>query len=145
MNGTNYRKIIAMTVLGLTAAVSLPTAYANDAHHTATAETAPKTAAEIWTAIDKHVAELKAVVASGKLGEAHEHAFAVRDLVRTLPDHSASLKPEALAKIKADVKFVDTIAARIDKAGDSNDKAGTEENLTKLEAILKTMKSEYPA
>lgn len=149
MNGTTYRNALAIAALALASSTTLPAAQANDARNTggtvAVAETAAKTSAEVWKAIDADMAKLKAVVAGGKLGEAHEHAFAVRDLVRTLPDHSPGLKPEALARIKANVKFVDTLATRIDKAGDANDKAGTQEALSKMENVLKAMRSEYPA
>jgi hypothetical protein len=108
------------------------------------AVTIPATAAEIWGAIDVHMGTLRGVVKAGKLGEAHEHAFAVRDLVRALPTHSPGLSEAAMATVKSNVKFVDTLATRIDQTGDSGDQAGTEANLAKLEAVLKTLRAQYP-
>lgn len=105
----------------------------------------PATSAEIWKAIDMHLTELHAVIATGVLKTVHEHAFAIRDLVRALPSHSPGLTPDALAKVKAQVPFVDTLATRLDQTGDANDKPGTEANTTKLEKVLKDIRANYPA
>lgn len=107
--------------------------------------TIPATAAEIWKAIDMHMAELRADIKKGALHKVHEHAFAVRDLVRALPTHSPGLSAEAIAKVTEQVKFVDTLAERLDQTGDANDKAGTEANTVKLENLLKSIRANYPA
>ena len=106
--------------------------------------TIPATSAEIWKAIDMHVKELHATVDKNALSTVHEHAFAIRDLVRALPTHSAGLSADALTKVKAQVTFVDTLADRLDQTGDANDKPGTVANLTKLEGVLKTIRANYP-
>ena len=103
----------------------------------------PATSAEIWRAIDSHVQELHAAVAKGKLTSVHLDAFAIRDLTRGLSTHSQGLPETALAKIKEQSKFVDTLAARLDQTGDANDKPGTESNLSKLEGVLKTIRDQY--
>lgn len=108
------------------------------------AVTIPATAAEIWTAIDMHVKELHADIDKGALNKVHEHAFAVRDLVRGLPTHSPGLSADALAKVKAGVKFVDTLAERLDQTGDANDKPGTVANTEKLEKQLASIRANYP-
>jgi hypothetical protein len=55
------------------------------------------------------------------------------------------LSAEALAKVTSQAKFVDTLAERLDQTGDANDKAGTEDNLAKLETVLKNIRANYPA
>lgn len=108
------------------------------------ATTIPATSAEIWKAIDMHVAELHADINKGALKTVHEHAFAIRDLVRALPTRSPQLTADALAKVKAQVPFVDTLATRLDQTGDANDKPGTDANTTKLEKVLKDIRANYP-
>ena len=104
----------------------------------------PGTSAGIWAAIDTHMKELHAAITQGKLNTVHQHAFAVRDLVRALPSHSASLSASALATVATQGKFVDTLAERLDQSGDANDKAGTEDNTRKLENVLKALRAQYP-
>ena len=99
----------------------------------------PETADGIWQAIDMHTGELKAAIGSGALNTVHEHAFAIRDLVAALPAHSPSLSTEDQAKQQADVKFVATLADRLDETGDAGDKAGTQSNYEKLSAVLAGM------
>ncbi len=105
----------------------------------------PGTSAEIWPAIDGHINELHGLIAKGTLSSVHQHAYAVRDLVRALPTHSQGLSPMALATVSTQVKFVDTLAVRLDASGDANDKPGTTANLAKLENILKSIRSQYVA
>jgi len=106
--------------------------------------TIPSTSAGIWQAINVHVKELHAAIALGKLNTVHQHAFAVRDLVRALPAHSANLSASALATVKSQTKYVDTLADRLDHSGDANDKAGTVDNARKLDAVLKALRAQYP-
>ena len=96
----------------------------------------PETADAIWQAIDQHSAELKTTIASGTLGEVHHHAFAIRDLVAALPSHSPTLSTEDQVKLEGEVKFVTTLADRLDQTGDANDKVGTQENYDKLVTVL---------
>ena len=104
----------------------------------------PATSDAIWQSIDKETEQLAALIQSGKLEEVHHRAFAIRDLVAALPAKSASLGPEKVAQVKANVKFVDTLAARLDATGDAKDKAGTESNFQKLKTVLKTIRATYP-
>ncbi len=107
--------------------------------------TIPATSADIWRDIDHHISDLQVLIEKGKLDEVHVHAYAVRDLVRALPSHSPKLSADALAKVKAQSKFVDTLATRLDQSGDSGDKAGTIAGLSKLEGVLKSIRAQYPA
>ena len=96
----------------------------------------PETADGIWKAIDQQSADLKATIQSGDLKEVHHKAFAIRDLVAALPSHSPKLTPDDQTKLQGEVKFVATLADRLDAAGDSGDKAGAQDNYDKLVAVL---------
>jgi len=103
----------------------------------------PATAEAIWQSIDEERQELSKVIEAGKLDEVHHHAFAIRDFVAALPSHSNSLPANKLAKVKANGKFVATLAERLDVSGDAKDKSGTESNFKKLERILKSIRKNY--
>ena len=143
MKKTSIRPILVAVLMTLAPAfaAAIPAAAAEEKE---AAVTIPATAAEIWQAIDMHVKELHADIDKGALKNVHAHAFAVRDLVRGLPTHSPGLSVDANAKVKDQVTFVDTLAGRLDKTGDANDKPGTVSNLTKLEGVLKTIRANYP-
>lgn len=96
----------------------------------------PDTADGIWQAIEQHSAELKATIANGPLSEVHRHAFAIRDLVAALPARSPTLPAEDQAKLEGEVKFVATLATRLDETGDAGDKAGSQANYDKLVTVL---------
>ncbi|MBI2379493.1 MAG: transporter [Gammaproteobacteria bacterium] len=106
--------------------------------------TIPATSTAIWQAVDTHLGALRALVAKNELATVHEHAFAVRDLVRALPSRSPGLSEEAKAQVAANVRFVDTLSARLDASGDAKDKPGTEASLRKLEGVLKQIRVKYP-
>ena len=103
----------------------------------------PATSAAIWQAIDREIAALDKVIATGKLEAAHHHAFAVRDLVNALPSKSTALKAAQLTQIKSGGKFVSTLAARIDASGDANNKSETAANVQKLKDQLKAIRANY--
>lgn len=96
----------------------------------------PDTADGIWQAIEQHSAELKATIANGPLSEVHLHAFAIRDLVAGLPARSPTLPAEDQAKLEGEVKFVATLATRLDETGDAGDQAGSQANYDKLVTVL---------
>ena len=128
-------------VVAATPAVeSAPAASAPEAMPAAEPEAAPMaipaTADAIWQEIDKHSAELKATIDSGSLSEVHHHAFAIRDLVAALPSHSPTLPAEDQSKLEGEVKFVSTLADRLDQSGDGNDKAATQSSYEQLVKVL---------
>ena len=94
----------------------------------------PATVPEIWKKIHQQQAELIKTVAKKDLGEAHDHAFAIRDLVKALPAKvAAEHKPNA----EAGVKEIRKLAADIDKSGAAGAQKATEANVKKMgEAIL---------
>ena len=91
----------------------------------------PQTADAIWKALDQQSADLKATISSGGLKDVHHKAFAIRDLVAALPSHSPTLPADDQTKLQGEIKFVATLADRLDAAGDSNDKAGAQDNYDK--------------
>ena len=129
----------------LLGATLIGTRIVTGAEETEAKVTIPATAGGIWQAIDGHIAELHSALTAGKLDGVHVHAYAVRDLVRALPAHSPNLPADALAKVKGESKFVDTLAERLDHTGDANDKMGTQANLQKLEGVLKLLRAQYPS
>jgi hypothetical protein len=105
--------------------------------------TSPEITVSIWQAIDAKSAALKKTIDAGKLDEIHHEAFAIRDLVAALPAHSTSLPADKLAKVHDGVKFVATLAARLDATGDAKDMAGTQQNYAKLMTVLASLRSNY--
>jgi hypothetical protein len=104
----------------------------------------PATSEAIWRSIDKETEQLAALIQTGKFEEVHHHAFAIRDLVAALPARSGSLPADKLAQVKANSKFVATLAGRLDATGDAKDKAGTESNFRKLKDVLGVIRADYP-
>jgi predicted membrane protein len=103
----------------------------------------PDTVAAIWQSVDRETEGMAKEIQTGKLGELHQRAFAIRDLVGALPALSASMTADKLAKIKSDAKFVATLAQRLDAAGDANNKATAESNFEKLRDVLKSIRANY--
>jgi len=111
----------------------------------ATSHAEAKTVGELWRGIKTHEAELRRLVEAKDLGKVHEVAFAVRDLVAAMPgQQSAQLPPARLAKLKGNVKYVATLAERLDAAGDAKDEAATERNVTQLQAVIAAIEALYP-
>jgi hypothetical protein len=100
------------------------------------AQAIPDSADAIWRAIDQKRGELKASIDSGSLANVHHQAFAIRDLVAALPVHSPGQSADQQAKLQGEVKFVATLADRLDQAGDSGDRAGAQSDYEKLVAVL---------
>jgi hypothetical protein len=103
----------------------------------------PATSTEILVAIDQHVNELNKTIQAEKLDEVHHHAFAIRDLVDALPEHSSQLSSDKLDQVKANMKYVDVLAKRLDASGDEKDKVTTQTNFTKLQTVLESIRSSY--
>lgn len=114
------------------------------------AETSAKTAIPatlegVWQAIDSKSADLKKTIDKGALDEVHHHAFAIHDLAAALPEKSTSLSPENLAKVRSGVKFVATLAERLDATGDAKDATGVKQNFDKLKSVLASLRQNYAA
>lgn len=94
----------------------------------------PATVEEIWQAIHKQQGKLVSVVNKKELGEAHDHAFAIRDLVKALP---AKVAAEFRTKAEEGAKEITKLAADIDKSGAAGAQKATEANVKKMgEAVI---------
>ena len=103
----------------------------------------PATVPEIWKEIHKQQAELVSTVKKKDLGEAHDHAFAIRDLVKALP---AKVAAEHRAKAEAGAKDITRLAAAIDNSAAAGAQKATEANVKKMgEAILALQTKLQPA
>lgn len=89
----------------------------------------PATEDEIWKAIHKQQVKLTDRVAKKDLGEAHDHAFAIRDLVKALPD---KVPADSKAKAEEGAKEITKLAADIDKSAAAGAQKATEENVKRL-------------
>lgn len=98
----------------------------------------PGTVEDIWKEIEKHQKLLVDVVAKKDLGEAHDHGFAIRDLVRAIP-----AKGPAGSKIKAEesAKEIAKIAADIDKSSAARAQKATEANVKKMETAIRVLRA----
>jgi len=102
----------------------------------------PATVEEIWKEIHKQHGKLVSVVAKKDLGEAHDHAFAIRDLVKALP---AKVPAETKAKTEVASKEITKIAADIDKSGAAGAQKATEANVKKMEAAITALQASLKA
>ena len=98
----------------------------------------PATVAEIWTAIHLQQTKLTAVVAKKDLGEAHDHAFAIRDLVEALP---AKVAAEHKTHAETSAKGIAKLASDIDKSGAAGAQKATEANVKKLETAVAALEA----
>src|SRR5215216_2738715 len=73
----------------------------------------PPTVEEIWKEIHKQQGKLTDTVAKKDLGEAHDHAFAIRDLVKALPEKIAA---DIKTKAEEGAKEITKLASDIDKS-----------------------------
>ncbi len=119
-----------------TAPTEAPAPPAMEAEEASTPTSIPDSADGIWMAIDKQSAELKIAIDGNTLKDVHHMAFAIRDLVAALPERSPTLSAEDKSKLENEVKFVSTLADRLDETGDSGDQAGSQANYEKLAAVL---------
>lgn len=137
-------KTKTILAMGLCAAIGLFTAHtglAAEHEHGEHNEGAkkvqiPDTVEGIWKEIHKHHEESAATVKAKKLGEVHEHAFAIRDLAKALP---AKAHPDHKKMVENAVKRVSQLAEDLDKSGDAGNQATTEANLKKMDAALKAL------
>jgi len=99
----------------------------------------PAAVADIWKEIYKQQARLARTVAKKDLGVAHDHAFAIRDLVKALP---GKIVPKHKATAEASAKEITKLAADIDKSGAARAQKATEENVKKLDAAVKALEAQ---
>lgn len=123
--------ILAWTAAGLPGHAQAPDAF--------------KDAAAVWQKVQSKLGQLDKVVEEKKLESVHEAAFAIRDLVKTLPPKSKALPAEGQKKLATGVKTVGQLAKLLDKYGDANDLAKTQEQQKKMHTVLAAIEGLYPA
>lgn len=98
---------------------------------------APK---EIWGQIQQEQAQLEAVIQGAMLGEVHQHADKIRDLVAAAAAATTQgLDANDTAKLQALVTGVGAVAAKLDTAGDSGDSKLVQEHYAALQRQLKLL------
>ena len=102
----------------------------------------PATVELIWKEIQKQQGKLASVVAKKDLGEAHDHAFAIRDLVKALP---AKVPAGNKAKTEEAAKEITKLAADIDKSGAAGAQKATEANVKKMDAAIAALQASLKA
>lgn len=102
----------------------------------------PATVELIWKEILKQQGKLASVVAKKDLGEAHDHAFAIRDLVKALP---GKVPAESKAKTEEAAKEITKLAADIDKSGAAGAQKATEANVKKLDSAIAALQASLKA
>ena len=133
---------LAFTAMPILAQEKKPAPAADDGGHSHFIKI-PATVPEIWKKIHQQQAGLIKTVAKKDLGEAHDHAFAIRDLVKALP---AKVSPGHKAHAEAGAKEIRTLAADIDKSGAAGAQKATEANVKKMgEAIVALQAKLQPA
>lgn len=104
-----------------------------------------KGAAATWMKITATNAALDKVIKSKNLSTVHEAAFALRDIVKTLPTQSQALAPDKQKSLASQVKNVEQVAKMLDESGDAKDQKATEENQSSMNDALSIIKGLYPA
>jgi hypothetical protein len=102
----------------------------------------PATVEDIWKEIQKQQGKLASVVAKKDLGEAHDHAFAIRDLVKALP---AKVPAESKAKAEEGAKEITKLAADIDKSSAAKAQKTTEANVKKMDTAIAALQTNLKA
>lgn len=102
-------------------------------------------AGETWSGILADRKSLDETIKSGKLSEAHELAFAIRDGVVTLPYKSSGLALGKQKALGAQVQKVAAIAENIDRYADAGNAVRTKAEYAKLVKSLDAIEALYPA
>lgn len=102
----------------------------------------PSTAEGIWKEIASQQKKLASVVEDNYLIEAHDHGYAIRDLVRALP---SKVSAEDKAKTEAASVEIAKIAAAIDKSSAAAAQKTTAENVQKMTAAVEALRVQLKA
>lgn len=137
--------LLLVALLGLGISYAPPVAAHEPTKNGEKPEAVPTTLNGIWHEVSEHQQELAGVIKNKQLAKVHEIAFHIRDLIYAMADKSTSLPAANLSKVKANSKFLATLAGRLDEAGDANDQARTEETYQQFSNLLKSIEAQYPA
>ncbi len=98
----------------------------------------PATVADILKEIEKQQTRLEKIVADKKLPDAHDHAFAIRDLAKSLV---AKVPAAKKADVEQAAKKITEVAAAIDKSSAAGAQKTTESNAAAMGRAIKTLKT----
>lgn len=101
-------------------------------------------AGKTWGEIEQARAGLDQAIQTEKLEQVHQAAFAVRDQVRRLPEHSAALPAPQRQELQAHVQHVDQLAQMLDEAGDAKNVRSTHQHHVALNDTLAKIRALYP-
>ncbi|MBC7806977.1 MAG: hypothetical protein H7145_12590 [Akkermansiaceae bacterium] len=135
---------VAAFALALTLSAGAVHAQATTKPKTTVAMTFAKAGAS-WQSIVADRKALGDVIRAGKLSEAHELAFSIRDAAVTLPYKSGALSPAKKIALGKQVALVATIAESIDRYGDAGNASKTKAEYARLKKALSGIEALYPA
>lgn len=116
----------------------------HEASETMRTRAASETLGGLWRAVKAQEEELDNLIKAKDLGKVHHVAFAIRDLVAAMPEKSGQLSAEQQAKLKSNVKYIATVAERLDAAGDASNQSAAETGFKQLQSLLGTIEGLYP-
>lgn len=99
----------------------------------------PATIEGIWKEIGNQKTKLNAVVANNKLADAHDHGYAIRDLVRSLPPRVPAESKGVAETVAAEVA---KLATAVDKSSAAGSKKATETNVKQLIAAVDALEAQ---
>ena len=105
----------------------------------------PASLAGAWAALMAARDAIASDVESGALGDIHAKAEPLPELVAALLRQSEELDAGKRARVEGAAKQVRRVAAALHVAADRDDAARTRKELSRLDALLKLIRAQYPA
>ncbi len=100
----------------------------------------PGTVAEIWQTIEKRQDQLRKTIAAKNLDDAHDYAFAIRDLAQALIDKAPTAEKAA---VESAVKTISVLATAIDNSSAADAQEATEACARALDGAVVTLKTAF--
>lgn len=102
----------------------------------------PGTVAEIWQAIERRQDQLTKTLRAKNLDDAHDYAFAIRDLAQALVEKTPASQKAAA---ESAAKTIAALATAIDNSSAADAQEATEANARALDGAVATLKKTFPA
>ena len=134
----------AMLIAVAAATVTLTT-HAFSATAGAPAAAAAPASSATWNSIDANLQKLDTLIHAGKLDDLGSAAYGIANLFKTLPTQSGALPADKLALISGNVKVVGGLVSKLDKAGESGNRAAVDAGLKTLKDTLAPLRALYAA
>ena len=141
--GTIARGAVLLTVA--TASITLAAPAYSAAAGAEESAAAGTTSSTTWKSIDANLQQLDALIHAGKLDGLGHAAYGIANLFKTLPAQSAALPADKLALISGNVKVVGGLVSKLDKAGESGNRAAVDAGLKTLKDTLAPLRALYAA